>query len=121
MHQVVPFLQFAISVDYAQYLTACTITTSIVHSKVDYCNSLFYSINSSPIKRLHTIQNALARAVRKTLKHHHITPVLTSLHWLKVPQRIHYKIVSLTYSTLQTSQPSYIGQLLTIQPPGSTR
>src|SRR6218665_1456494 len=33
----------------------------------------------------------------------------------------HYKIASLTYNTLQTSQPSYIRQLLTIQPPGSTR
>src|SRR6218665_1104817 len=64
--------------------------------------------------------HALARAM-KTPKHHHITPVLKSLHWLKVPQRIHYKIVSLTYNTLQTSQPSYTHQLLTIQPPGSTR
>ena len=55
-------------------------------------------------------------------KHHHITPVLyRSLYWLTVPQRIHYKIVSLTYNTLQTSQPSYIRQLVTIQPPRSTR
>src|SRR6218665_935489 len=56
--------------------TACKIATSIVHSKLDYCNSLFYSINSSQIKRLQTIQNALARAVTKTPKHHHITSVL---------------------------------------------
>src|SRR6218665_3361283 len=76
--------------------TACTIATSIVHSKLDDCNSLFYSINSSQIKRPQTIQNALARAVTKTHKHHHITPVLKSLHWLKIPQRIHYKITSLT-------------------------
>src|SRR6218665_840704 len=103
------------------YKTACTIATSIVHSKLDYCNSLFHSINSSQIKRLQTIQKALARAVTKTPKHHHTTPVLKSLHWLKIPQRIHYKIVSFTYNTLQTSQPSYIRQLLTIQPPGSTR
>src|SRR6218665_1762586 len=98
------------------YKTACTIATSIVHSKLDYSNSLFYSINSSQITRLQTIQNALARAVTKTPKHHHITPVLKSHHWLKIPQRIHYKIASLTYNTLQTSQPSYIRQLLTIQP-----
>src|SRR6218665_2837869 len=98
------------------YKTACTIATSIVHSKLEYCNSLFYSINSYQIKCLQTIQNALARAVTKTPKHHHITPVLKSLHWLKIPQRIHYKIASLTYNTLQTSQPSYIRQLLTIHP-----
>src|SRR6218665_2873436 len=71
------------------YKTACTIATSIVHSKLDYCNSLFYSINSSQITRLQTIQNALARAVTKTPKHHHITPVLKSLHWLKIPQHMH--------------------------------
>src|SRR6218665_2536236 len=103
------------------YKTACTIATSIVHSKLDYCNSLFYSINSSHIKCLQTIQNALARAVTKTPKRHHITSVLKSLHWIKIPQRIHYKIASLTYNTLQTSKPSYIRQLLTIHPPGSIR
>src|SRR6218665_2046349 len=80
---------------------------------LDYYNSLFYSINSSQIKRLQTIQKALVRAVTKTPKHHHITPILKSLHWLNVPQRIHYKIASLTYNTLQTSQPYYIRQLLT--------
>src|SRR6218665_2214552 len=44
-------------------------------------------------------------AVTKTPKHHHITRVLKSLHVLKVPQRIHYKIVSLTYKrpTLKSS------------------
>ena len=74
------------------YKTAYTIANSIFHSKLDYCNSLFFIINSSQMKRLQTIQ--------KPSKHHRITPVLKSLHWLKVPQRIHYKIVSLTYNTL---------------------
>ena len=50
-----------------------------------------------------TIQNAFACTVTKTPKHHHITPVLRSLHWLKVPKNIHYKIVSLTYFILQNS------------------
>src|SRR6218665_1547751 len=103
------------------YKTACTIATSIGHSQLDYCNSPFYSINSCQMKRLQTIQNALFRAVTKTPKHHHITPILKTLHWLKIPQPIHYKIAYLTYNTLQTSQPSHIRQLLTIQPPGSTR
>ena len=35
-------------------------------------------------------------------------------------QCIHYKIISLAYNTLQTSQPSYIRELLTIHPPGCT-
>src|SRR6218665_1815059 len=54
------------------------------------------------------------------LKHHHITPVLKKLHWLKIPQRIEYKVISLTYNTRQSSQPSYLRQLFTIQLPRST-
>ena len=103
------------------FKTASTIATSIVHAKLDYCNSLFLNIDITQINRLQAIQNALARAVTKTPKHHHITPVLKSLHWLKIPERIEYKVISLTYNSLQTSQPSYLRQLFTVQPLRSTR
>src|SRR6218665_3862559 len=54
-------------------------------------------------------------------KLHHVTPLLKSLPWLKVPQHIHFKIAYLSNNALQTSQPSYICQLLTVRPTGSTR
>src|SRR6218665_2875987 len=104
--------------------TASTIATSIVHAKLDYCNSLFLNIDVTQIHRLKAIQNALARAVTKTPKHHHITPVIKKLHWLKISERTEYKVISLTsltYNTLQSSQPSYLRQSFTIQPPRSTR
>src|SRR6218665_2833186 len=63
------------------FKTASTIPTSIVHSKLDYCNSLFLSLDSTQIHRLQLIQNSLARAVTRTPRHHHITSVLKSLHW----------------------------------------
>src|SRR6218665_3385265 len=46
---------------------------------------------------LQLIQNSLARAVTRTPRHHHITPVLKSLHWLKIPERIHFKVLSLQF------------------------
>src|SRR6218665_36419 len=101
--------------------TASTIATSIVHAKLDYCDSLFLNIDLTQIIRLQAIQNALARVVTKTPKHHHITPVFKKLHWLKIPERKEYKVISLTYNTLQCSQPSYLRKLFTIQPPRSTR
>src|SRR6218665_3890781 len=61
------------------FKTASTIATSIVHSKLDYCNSLFLSLDSTQIHRLQLIQNSLAWAVTRTPRHHHITPVLKSL------------------------------------------
>ena len=64
------------------FKTASTIATSIVHSKLDYCNSLFLSLDSTQIQRLQLIENSLPRGVTRTPRHHHITPVLKSLHWL---------------------------------------
>ena len=56
-----------------------------------------------------------------TPKSTHITPILKSLHWLKVNERIEYKLLSLTYKVLTTAQPSYLHNLIFFQPPPSTR
>jgi hypothetical protein len=95
--------------------TARTVGTSLVQSKLDYCNSLYYNLPAYQIDRLQSIQNCLARTVCRTSKFSHITPTLQSLHWLKVRERIEYKILSLTYSSLQYHQPSYMSDLLTVQ------
>ena len=63
----------------------------------------------------------MARAVTCKRKFDHISLTLQSLHWLKVKQRIHYKIISFTYSALQFGQPKYIRRLLTVKPLGPTR
>ena len=94
------------------HTTACTIATSLIHSKLDYCNSLFLNLNFQQTNRLQLILNSTARAVTKTPKYNHITPHLKSLHWLKITQRIQYKILSLTYKSLQFKQPSSILDLL---------
>ena len=61
-------------------------------------------------------QNCLARTICRTSKFAHITPTLQSLHWLKVRERIEYKVLSLTYNSLQYHQPSYLSNLLSVQP-----
>jgi hypothetical protein len=101
--------------------TAQTIATSLVHSKLDYCNSLYYCLPNTQLKRLQQIQNSLARAVVMAPKFSNVTSILKSLHWLKVKERIEYKLISTTYKILQNSQPQYLRRLLTIQPPRSTR
>ena len=44
------------------------------------------------------IQNSLASTVFSTPKTCHITPLLASLHWLKIKERIEYKLLSFTYN-----------------------
>jgi len=106
---------------YLDFKTANTIATSIVHSKLDYCNSLYYSLPRSQLNRLQLVQNSLARTVVESPRSFHITPVLKSLHWLKINERIEYKLLSLTYKVLTTSQPSYLCDLISVQSPHSTR
>jgi len=101
--------------------TASTIATSLIHSKIDYCNSLLLNLPANQTNRLQLVLNSAARAVAKTPKFHHITPILKSLHWLKINERIHYKVLSLTYKSLQTGHPSYLRSLLSFAPNRSTR
>ena len=69
---------------------------------IDYCNSLYYNLPKSQINRLQLIQNCLARTVVKAPKSSLVTTILRSLHWLKINERIEYKLLSLTYKVLTT-------------------
>ena len=101
---------------YLDTKTDSTIATSTVHYKLDYCNSLYHNLPKSQITRLQQIQNSLARAVVEAPKSSHINPILRSLHWLKITEGIENKLLSLTYKVLTTTQPSYLHNLITVQP-----
>lgn len=47
--------------------------------------------------------------------------IFKSLQWLKIPGRIYYKVLSLTFNSLQSSQSSYLNELFTIKSTLSTR
>ena len=62
--------------------TASTIVTSLVDLYLDHCNFLYYSLSSSQLRRLQSIQNTLARDVSRTLPHTPITSTLQSFHYV---------------------------------------
>jgi len=107
--------------DTLDYSTAQTISTSLIHSKVDYCNSLCLYLPRCKLDRLQLILNSAARAVSKTPRFSHISPILKSLHCLNIDQRIQYTDLSLAYKTLQSQKPSYLHNLLNLQANTSTR
>jgi hypothetical protein len=77
--------------------TARNIATALIHFKIDYCNSLFLNLPANQLDRLQLVLNYAACAVTNTPKLHHITPILKYLHWLKITERIHYKVLSSAY------------------------
>jgi len=80
---IILFVIFAVPTS----ILACTNATPIVHSKVDYCNSLYYNFKSQ-MTRLHQIQNSLTRAVITAPKSCHTTPCLRCLQCLRITERI---------------------------------
>ncbi len=55
-------------------------------SRLDYCNDLLGGCSASLINKLQMVQNAAARVLTKTRKYDHISPVLSTLHWLPFKQ-----------------------------------
>ena len=68
----------------------------------------------SQIIRLQQIQNSLACAVVKAPKSCPITPILRCLHWLKITERIEYKLLWLTYKVSTTTKPLYLHNLISV-------
>jgi len=91
---------------------AKTVAVSLIHSRIDYANSLIHgSIN---VRRLQCVQNSAARVVIRDRPHQSTTALPSELHWLPVQYRITFKIACLTYKVLTTGQPHYHYDLCSI-------
>ena len=58
------------------------------------------------------MQNTAAGLITKSRKHEHITPILNSLHWLPVVNRIKFKILLLVFKIKHGFAPTYLSDLL---------
>jgi hypothetical protein len=92
--------------------TANSVACAIVHSRLDYCNSLLVNTTATNINKLQRTQNSLARVVTGSRRSGHITPVLAALHWLPIQHRVLFKVAVITYNVLTTHQPGYLSELL---------
>ena len=73
---------------------------------------MFSDLPACSLRSLQLIQNAAARVLTRARRYDHITPVLTSLHWLPIQARADFKILLLTYKSLNGLAPSYLAELI---------
>ena len=82
-----------------KYLSRST-TEKLVHalisSRLDFCNSILYLLPNTQLSRLQKLQNTVARIVTLSSRRTHITPILKTLHWLPVCDRIIFKLLLLS-------------------------
>ncbi len=85
---------------------------AFMSSRLDYCNALLGGCSARLINKLQLVQNAAARVLTRTRRYDHISPVLSTLHWLPIKHRIDFKIVLMTYKALNGLAPQYLSDLL---------
>ena len=78
---------------------------AFINSRQDYCNALHVGLSQSSISRLQLVQNAAVRFLTNTSRREHITPVLSSLHWLPVRSRIDFKLLLFVFNALMAWLP----------------
>ena len=69
----------------------------LVLSRLDYGNATLAGLPGNQLDRLQCVMNIAARLVCSARKYEHITPLLRDLHWLRVPERIHFKLSVLVF------------------------
>ena len=58
-----------------------TLVTSLVLSRLDYCNSLLAGTSQILIDKIQRVMNCALRLIHKSSKRDHITPLMINLHW----------------------------------------
>ena len=96
-----------------------TLVSNHILSRLDYCNTLYYALSKSLLKKLQRVQNSAARLITRTKQRERITPALIELHWLPIKARIEYKIILLTYKALTYNEPKYLRKMLNRYDPGT--
>jgi hypothetical protein len=85
-----------------------TLVVSLVLCRLDYGNATLTGLPRHLIDRLQSVLHAAARLIFAKRKHEHVTPLLRDLHWLRVPERIEYKLALLVFRCLHGMAPSYL-------------
>ena len=101
--------------------TTSKLVHAFVSTHIDYCNSSLSGLPQSHLVPLQRVQNSAARLVTLSRKSEHITPILNSLHWLKIHHRISFKILLLCYKAINGLAPSYLSDLISLRSRTSSR
>jgi hypothetical protein len=89
-----------------------SLITALVMIKLDYGNATLAGLPSRYLNQLQCVLHAAARLVFSARKTDHVTPLLRELHWLRVPERISYKLATLVFRCLHGMAPPYLANEL---------
>ena len=97
-----------------------SLVQTLIISRLDYCNALLYKLPSGLIQKLQRVMNIAARLIFRSPRDSSITALLKELHWLKIEDRVKFKILTLTWKSLNQLAPDYISELISVYNPTRT-
>ena len=101
------------SVKALPFETAKTLVNSFVISRIDYCNSILAGAPQYLLNRLQRVMNEAARMLCRCSRGDHVNRIMKErLHWLRIPQRIQFKLCLLVYKSLHSAAPTYLSELV---------
>jgi len=80
-----------------------------VSPRLDYVNSVLTGLLTYLVKRLHSQLNASAHLIYGPWWFDHVSESLMLLHWLRIPERIQFKLAVLVHRVLHGNAPDYLG------------
>ena len=87
-----------------------SLVASLVLTRLDFGCSILAGLPARQLNRLQSVVNAAdARLVYSARRSEHMSPLLQELHWLRVPERIDFRLAVLVYRCVNGTAPRYLG------------
>jgi len=90
---------------------------NMILSKIDYCNSLLALTPKIHLKKLQKVQNAAVRLIYDVPKKSSTSKYLKEAHFLRIDERISYKLCSIMFNVISGNSPSYISDSFILHNP----
>jgi len=92
--------------------SAKALVHAVITSRLDYCDTVLYHLNTTATKTLQSVLYSAARLIIWKRKFECIAPTLRDdLHRLPVPERIVFKLSTIIFKCLHQTAPQYLQEL----------
>jgi len=85
-----------------------SLVTPLIMTRLDNGSATLAGLPSHLLDRLQSVLNAAARLVCYAQKYDHVTHLLRDLHWLRVPERIQFRLAVLVFRCCNNMASPYV-------------